>query len=144
MSPSVSSETPPRFSGYHCAILLGQIFLSILRSRSVSCQASGIKAEWHSLRTQRLTISPLLILHSRGPVTPKFDHSRIAAAGHSCGAQTTGMLVGARMLGPDGSLGADMSDPRLTVGVLLCAGGRGGKWLVTAHSAGRASASGTG
>lgn len=59
----------------------------------------------------------------------RLDRSRIAAAGHSFGAQTTGMLLGTRMIGPDGSLGEDMSDPRIKVGVLLCAGGRGGEDL---------------
>lgn len=59
----------------------------------------------------------------------RLDRSRIAAAGHSFGAQTTGMLLGTRVIGPDGSLGEDMSDPRIKVGVLLCAGGRGGEDL---------------
>ncbi len=59
----------------------------------------------------------------------RVDRSRIAAAGHSFGAQTTGMLLGARMIAPDGSLGEDMSDPRIKAGVLLCAGGRGGEDL---------------
>ena len=56
----------------------------------------------------------------------RVDRSRVAAAGHSFGAQTTGMLLGARMIAPDGSLGEDMSDSRIKAGVLLCAGGRGG------------------
>ncbi|SEW38026.1 Alpha/beta hydrolase family protein [Chitinophaga sp. YR573] len=59
----------------------------------------------------------------------RLDQTRIAAAGHSFGAQTTGMLLGTRVIGPDGSLGEDMSDPRIKVGVLLCAGGRGGEDL---------------
>jgi fermentation-respiration switch protein FrsA (DUF1100 family) len=59
----------------------------------------------------------------------RLDRSRIAAVGHSFGAQTTGMLLGARVIGPDGSLGEDMSDSRIKVGVLLCAGGRGGEDL---------------
>ena len=56
----------------------------------------------------------------------RLDRSRIAAVGHSYGAQTTGMLLGARVIGPDGSLGDDLSDPRIKAGVLLCATGRGG------------------
>ncbi len=59
----------------------------------------------------------------------RFDRSRIAAAGHSYGAQTTGMLLGARVVAPDGSSGEDMSDPRIKVGVLLSATGRGGEAL---------------
>lgn len=56
----------------------------------------------------------------------RMDRSRIAAVGHSFGAQTTGMLLGARVIGPDGNLGEDMSDRRIKAGVLLCAAGRGG------------------
>lgn len=54
------------------------------------------------------------------------DHNRIATVGHSFGAQTTGMLLGARVIGPNGNLGEDMSDPRIKAGVLLCAAGKGG------------------
>lgn len=57
------------------------------------------------------------------------DRNRIAGVGHSFGAQTTGMLLGARITGPDGSLGEDMSDTRIRVGVLLTPGGRGGEDL---------------
>lgn len=59
----------------------------------------------------------------------RLDRSRIAAVGHSFGAQTTGLLLGARTLGPDGSLGEDLFEPRIKVGVLLSAGGRGGDSL---------------
>ncbi|RKG83671.1 alpha/beta hydrolase family protein [Corallococcus terminator] len=62
-------------------------------------------------------------------LTGRLDRSRIAAAGHSFGAQTTGMLLGARIVGPDGSVGEDLSDPRISVGVLLAAAGRGGEDL---------------
>ncbi|MBP2478457.1 dienelactone hydrolase [Crossiella equi] len=51
----------------------------------------------------------------------RVDHSRIAVAGHSFGAQTAGLLLGARVLGGD-----DLSDKRVTAGVLLAATGRGG------------------
>lgn len=59
----------------------------------------------------------------------RLDRSRIAAVGHSFGAQTTGMLLGTRIIGPDGNSGEDMSDPRIRVGVLLTPGGRGGEDL---------------
>lgn len=54
------------------------------------------------------------------------DRSRIAAVGHSFGAQTTGMLLGARVIEPDGSIGEDMSDARIKAGVLLTPAGKGG------------------
>ncbi|MDY7231722.1 alpha/beta hydrolase family protein [Hyalangium rubrum] len=50
--------------------------------------------------------------------------SRIAIAGHSFGAQTASMLLGARMVASGGD--EDMRDPRISAGVLLAAGGRGG------------------
>ena len=54
------------------------------------------------------------------------DRTRIAAVGHSFGAQTVGMLLGARVISPDGSLGQDMQDHRIKAGVLLAPAGKGG------------------
>ena len=59
-------------------------------------------------------------------LTGRLDRSRVAAVGHSFGAQTAGMLLGARMLSPEGEPGEDLSDSRITAGVLLAAAGRGG------------------
>ncbi|MEV0265418.1 chlorophyllase [Streptomyces sp. NPDC050617] len=55
----------------------------------------------------------------------RIDHSRIAVAGHSWGAQTASTLLGARVLGSDGVPGEDMSDPRVKAGVLLALTGLG-------------------
>lgn len=59
----------------------------------------------------------------------RLDKSRIAAAGHSFGAQTTAMLLGARVVGSDGGLLESFYDSRIKAGVLLSAGGRGGDAL---------------
>ncbi|WP_411034344.1 alpha/beta hydrolase family protein [Shinella sp. BYT-45] len=56
----------------------------------------------------------------------RLDRSRIAAAGHSFGGQTTSMLLGARMLGTGDGAGKDMSDRRIKAGILLASGGQGG------------------
>jgi predicted dienelactone hydrolase len=56
----------------------------------------------------------------------RLDRSRIAVAGHSWGAQTASMLLGARVLDSQGIPGEDMSDARVTAGVLLALTGRGG------------------
>lgn len=56
----------------------------------------------------------------------RLDRDRVAAAGHSFGAQTTGVLLGARVLGPDGTPSEDLSDPRVSAGILLAPAGRGG------------------
>lgn len=59
-------------------------------------------------------------------LTGRLDRSSIAAAGHSWGAQTASMLLGARVLDAEGVPGEDMSDPRIKAGVLLAAAGTGG------------------
>jgi hypothetical protein len=55
----------------------------------------------------------------------RLDRGRIAVAGHSWGAQTASTLLGARVLDADGVPGEDLSDPRITAGVLLAVTGRG-------------------
>ncbi|MGZ2260068.1 alpha/beta hydrolase family protein [Roseobacter sp. A03A-229] len=59
----------------------------------------------------------------------RLDQTRIAAVGHSYGGQTVGMLLGARVIGSDGAIGEDMSDPRIKAGVLLSTTGLGGEFL---------------
>jgi dienelactone hydrolase len=56
----------------------------------------------------------------------RIDHGRIAAAGHSWGAQTASTLTGARVLDADGKPGESMTDPRVGAAVLLCLPGTGG------------------
>lgn len=65
------------------------------------------------------------LLQSLPGLSDRVDPMRLAVAGHSFGGQTASMLLGARMIGPDGE-GEDMSDPRIRAGVLLASGGRGG------------------
>ncbi|MEI5098092.1 chlorophyllase [Streptomyces sp. PmtG] len=55
----------------------------------------------------------------------RLDRDRVAVAGHSWGAQTASTLLGARVLDADGVPGDDMSDPRVTAGVLLALPGLG-------------------
>jgi dienelactone hydrolase len=81
------------------------------------------------LRVEDLTsvLDHLDLLESTVPgLGGRLDRSRVAAAGHSWGAQTASMLLGARVLEPDGGKGEDMSDSRVTAGALLAAAGRGG------------------
>ncbi|NRQ33421.1 chlorophyllase [Nonomuraea sp. NN258] len=71
-------------------------------------------------------IDGLDLLESATPgLAGRLDHRRIAVAGHSWGAQTVSMLLGARVLDADGIPGEDLSDPRVTAGVLLALPGRG-------------------
>jgi predicted dienelactone hydrolase len=59
-------------------------------------------------------------------LTGRLDRSRIATAGHSFGGQTAGILLGLRVPDPDSGKPEDLSDPRITAGVLLATAGRGG------------------
>ncbi|MFC5433151.1 alpha/beta hydrolase family protein [Microbacterium suwonense] len=59
----------------------------------------------------------------------RIDKNTVVAAGHSWGAQTVQMLLGARTIEADGSLGADYLDERVSAGVLLAATGVGGEQL---------------
>ncbi|QNE43818.1 alpha/beta fold hydrolase [Frigoribacterium sp. NBH87] len=56
----------------------------------------------------------------------RVDRDRIAATGHSWGGQTAQALLGARIVDEEGHVGDDMSDGRVTAGVLLAATGLGG------------------
>jgi predicted dienelactone hydrolase len=56
----------------------------------------------------------------------RVDRDRIAAVGHSFGAQTTSVLLGARVRDADGRPGEDLSDARVRAGVLLAPAGSGG------------------
>lgn len=73
------------------------------------------------------TLDQLDLLESSVPgLVGRVDHTRIAAVGHSWGAQTASTLLGARVLDADGNPGADLSDSRIRAGVLLAVTGRGG------------------
>jgi pimeloyl-ACP methyl ester carboxylesterase len=56
----------------------------------------------------------------------RLDRSRIAVAGHSWGAQTTSMLLGATHPNPDDNSVVNIVDPRVKAGVLLTVPGTGG------------------
>jgi predicted dienelactone hydrolase len=59
----------------------------------------------------------------------RVDPARVGVAGHSFGGQTAGLLLGLRVLDPDGVPGPDLTDARARVGVLLATAGRGGDAL---------------
>lgn len=56
----------------------------------------------------------------------RVDHTRVAVAGHSWGGQTAQSLLGARILDEADHVGEDMSDTRVTAGILFAATGLGG------------------
>ncbi|MCK8468723.1 alpha/beta fold hydrolase [Microbacterium sp. KSW4-16] len=56
----------------------------------------------------------------------RVDRSRVAATGHSWGGQTAQSLLGARIVDEAGQVGEDVSDSRVTAGILFAATGIGG------------------
>jgi dienelactone hydrolase len=75
-------------------------------------------------------LDQLAVLEAAVPgLAGRLDYGRIAVAGHSFGAQTAGLLLGARVLAADGGPGEDFTDQRIKGGVLLSVGGRGGDAL---------------
>lgn len=59
----------------------------------------------------------------------RIDRAAVVAAGHSWGAHTVQLLLGARTIGADGAVGRDHGDDRVIAGVLLAATGLGGEQL---------------
>jgi dienelactone hydrolase len=59
----------------------------------------------------------------------RLDRSRVAATGHSWGGQSAQALLGARIVDENGSVGDDLSDPRVSAGILLAATGLAGDEL---------------
>ncbi|GIM91907.1 alpha/beta hydrolase family protein [Paractinoplanes toevensis] len=73
------------------------------------------------------TLDQLDLLEAAVPgLGGRLDRSRIAAAGHSFGGQTTGALLGLRVRDPQTGEEADLSDPRVRAGILLATAGEGG------------------
>ncbi|EGJ73291.1 hypothetical protein STTU_0502 [Streptomyces sp. Tu6071] len=59
----------------------------------------------------------------------RVDTGRVAAAGHSFGGQTAGVLLGLLVTDPETGAARDLSDPRVSAGVLLATAGSGGSDL---------------
>ena len=81
------------------------------------------------IRTDDLTcvIDQLDAIEAAVPgLAGRIDRGRIAAAGHSWGAQTASTLAGARVVDADGASGESMADQRIRAAVLLCLPGTGG------------------
>lgn len=106
----------------------------VLRPTHLDSRTLGLPAEdhrtphiWRSrIDDLKRVLDELDVLEASVPgLGGRVDRGRIAVAGHSWGAQTASALLGARVIGSDGAPGEDMSDPRVTVGVLLALTGLG-------------------
>jgi dienelactone hydrolase len=83
---------------------------------------------WRSrVEDMKRSLDQLELLEAAVPsLSGRLDRSRIAAAGHSFGGQTAGILLGLRVLDPENNEGADLSDSRIKAGVLFATAGQGG------------------
>ncbi|MFI2489450.1 alpha/beta hydrolase family protein [Promicromonospora kroppenstedtii] len=90
----------------------------------------------HRVDDMKRVLDHLDVLEAAVPgLAGRLDRDRIAAAGHSFGGQTAGILLGLRVgdpdggpegSGPEGTKAEDLSDPRIKAGVLFATAGRGG------------------
>jgi pimeloyl-ACP methyl ester carboxylesterase len=96
-------------------------------------QAPGFPIFWRSrVEDMKLILDRLDEIEAQVPaIAGRLDPSRIAVVGHSGGAHTAGMLLGARLTDPqDKSVDVRMREPRIRAGVLLAAIGHGGDNLI--------------
>lgn len=104
-----------------------------LNSRTLSLDPNGPEGPlfWRSrVEDMKRILDQLDLVEASVPeLSGRLDRSRIAAAGHSLGGQTTSMLLGARLTDPKDGTEVDMADSRIKAGVLLAAPGRGGAAL---------------
>jgi fermentation-respiration switch protein FrsA (DUF1100 family) len=81
----------------------------------------------HRVEDLKRILDQLDILEAALPgLQGRLDRNRIAVAGHSFGGQSAGTLLGLRVLDPVSREEADLSDPRISAGVLLATAGEGG------------------
>ncbi|EON31592.1 Chlorophyllase-like protein [Gordonia terrae C-6] len=66
-----------------------------------------------------------ILIAAGGDLHSRADIDLLAAAGHSWGGQTVGALLGARVIGPDGVVGADLAHPAVRAGALIATAGTG-------------------
>ncbi|MEU5743293.1 chlorophyllase [Streptomyces tendae] len=86
---------------------------------------------WRSrVEDMRRILDDLDVVEAAVPgLAGRLDRSRVAAAGHSFGGQTAGILLGLRVRDPATGEAEDLSDPRVRAGVLLATAGAGGDAL---------------
>lgn len=81
----------------------------------------------HRIRDLTLVLDELDRVEAAVPgLAGRVDRSRVAVAGHSWGATSASALLGARVIDAAGDVGPDLSDPRVSAGVLLALAGTGG------------------
>ena len=100
-----------------------------LSSRSLNLDPStpGAPMFWRSrVEDMKHILDQLDAVEASVPgIAGRLDRSRVAVVGHSMGAHTAGMLLGAQLTDEDGTR-VDLREPRIKAGVLLTPPGEGG------------------
>ncbi|GHC71081.1 alpha/beta hydrolase family protein [Streptomyces flavofungini] len=101
------------------------------RSLRLAPDTPGAPMFWRSrAEDMRHVLDHLDAIEAAVPRLPgRLDRARVAVAGHSMGGHTASLLLGARLTDPDDGTEVDLTEPRITAGVLLGAPGRGGDAL---------------
>ena len=109
----------------------------VIQPTHLNSKVAGLPADapggplfWRSrVEDMKLILDRLDQIEEQVPfLAGRLSPTRIAAIGHSLGAQTVGMLLGARLTDPNdaGAIDVDLIEPRIKAGVLLAAPGNGG------------------
>ncbi|WP_276122420.1 alpha/beta hydrolase family protein [Pararhizobium qamdonense] len=110
----------------------------VIQPTHASSRVSGLPSDapgapffWRErVEEMKAILDRLTEIEQQAPaVAGRIDHSRIGAVGHSLGGHTVGLLLGAQLDGED------LSDPRISAGVLLTTPGRGGKDMTEENAA---------
>lgn len=103
---------------------------TFLDSRTVGISADDPRTQgiWRQrVDDVTLVLDQLDAIESAVPgLTGRMDRGRIAVAGHSFGGQTAGNLLGLRVRDPRTGTEQNLSDARVTAGILLATAGLGG------------------
>ncbi|NEJ69573.1 dienelactone hydrolase [Rhizobium phaseoli] len=129
----------PSKDGYaHLAQFWAERGFAVIQPTHASSRVGGLPSDapgapffWRErVEEMKAILDHLPEVERRAPaVSGRLDDLRIAAAGHSFGGHTVGLLLGARLDGED------FSDPRISAGILLAAPGRGGQDMTEEYAA---------
>ncbi|MCI5074385.1 dienelactone hydrolase [Oricola sp.] len=123
----------PSKDGYaHLAQFWAERGIAVIQPTHASSRVGGLPADaegapffWRErVAEMKAVLDRLDEIEGQAPaLAGRLDHARVAAAGHSFGGYTVGLLLGANLHGED------FRDPRLAAGMMLTAPGRGGSDL---------------